>query len=132
MFVNAYPDFALGGITDIRSLVEQAKHGITLQPSDFLQVRSTLMGSERVYRLLTRLEVQFPGLADIAWRIHPVPGLSQAIDKVLNDRGEVRDSASPELAHIRSELQITQSRIQDRLRRYIASSGCSPISCRKL
>ncbi len=126
LFVNAHPDFALGGITDIRSFVEQAKHGITLQPSDLLQIRTTLMGSERVFKLITRLEVQFPGLADIAWRIHPVPGLTQAIDKVLNDRGEVRDSASPELAHIRNELNTTQARIQDRLRRYIASPDVAP------
>ncbi len=125
MFVNAYPDFALGGITDIRSLVEQAQHGVTLQPSDLLQLRATLMGAERVYRLFTRLEAQFPGLADIAWRIHPVPGLAEAIDKVLNDRGEVRDNASPDLARIRRELQQTQTRIQDRLRRYIASPDIS-------
>ena len=125
-FVDAYPDFALGGITDIRALVEQAQHGITLQPSDFLQVRSTLMGSQRVYRLLTRLDAQFPGLADIAWRIHPVPGLAEAIDKILNDRGEVRDSASPDLHRIRRDLQLTQTRVQDRLRRYIASPDISP------
>ncbi|MDF1515041.1 MAG: endonuclease MutS2 [Anaerolineae bacterium] len=124
-FIKAYPDFALGGITDITSLVEQAKHGVTLQPAEFLQVRSTLMGSQQVYRLLTRLDAQFPGLADIAWRIHPVPGLSESIDRILNERGEVRDNASPELNQIRRDLQITQTRVQDRLRRYIASPDIS-------
>jgi len=84
------PDFALGGIYDIRPLVTQAEHGVTLQPPDFLQVRGTLMGAANVRRILTRLETQFPGLADIAWRIHALSDLVDAIARVLDERGEVR------------------------------------------
>ncbi|HQE99773.1 MAG TPA: endonuclease MutS2, partial [Anaerolineae bacterium] len=94
----ARPDFALGGITDIRPWVEQARHEVLIMPREMLQVRDTLLGAERVYRVLTRLESQFPHLADIAWRITPQPQLVTAINRVLDERGEVRDTASPELA----------------------------------
>ncbi len=55
-----------------------------------------------------------------------MPGLAEAIARVLDDRGEVRDSASDELSRIRRELRITQDRVQDRLRRLIGSAEVAP------
>jgi DNA mismatch repair protein MutS2 len=126
LLLDARSDFALGGVHDIRPLAERAQHGVTLQPGDFLQARETLVGAARVRRILTQLETQFPGLADIAWRIHPLANLVEAIVRVLDDRGEVRDNASPELARIRRDLRVAQDRIQDRLRRLIASPDVAP------
>jgi len=124
--LKAHPDFALGGVMDIRSLGERARRGVTLQPSEFLEIRSTLLGAERIRRTLTRLETQFPSLADIAWRMESLPSLSDAIAKVLDDSGEVRDHASAELAKIRRELRSAQDRVQERLRRIISSSQVAP------
>ncbi len=124
--ITLMPDFALGGIYDIRPLVEQARHGVTLQPSEFLRVRGTLFGAANIHRKLTRLEPQFPGLADIAWRIHTLPALVEAVGRVISERGEIRDNASPKLARIRRELHIAQDRIQDRLQRMIASPEVAP------
>ncbi len=120
------PDFALGGIFDIRPLASQAEVGVMLQPSEFLQVRGTLLGAARVRRTLTHLETPYPGLADIAWRIHELPDLVEGIARVLDERGEVRDNASPELARIRRELHINMERVQDRLRRIISSPEVTP------
>ncbi len=124
--LDVHPDFALGGVSDIRPIAVRAQHGIVLQPTEFLEVRSTLMGADRVHRTLVRLETQFPNLADIAGRIQSLPGVSDAITRVLDDRGEVRDSASEELARIRRELRITQDRVQERLRRIVASPEVAP------
>jgi DNA mismatch repair protein MutS2 len=125
-FLESKPNFALGQIRDIRPLGEKASHGVTLQPEDLLRVRNTLKGAARVRGLLTRLEAQFPALADIAWRIQSMPSLIEAIDKVLDDRGEIRDNASPELARIRRELRVTQERVQSRLQNLISSSAIAP------
>jgi DNA mismatch repair protein MutS2 len=126
LLLDAHPDFALGGVHDVRPLAEQARHGVTLQPTQFLEVRSTLLGADRIRRVLTRLDQQFPALADIAGRIQSLPSLSDAIDRVLDDRGEVRDHASDELARIRRELNVTQDRVQERLRRIIGSPQVAP------
>jgi len=120
------PDFALGGINDIRPLASQAEVGVMLQPSEFLQVRGTLLGAARVRRTLTHLETPYPGLADIAWRIHELPDLVEGIARVLDERGEVRDGVSSELARIRRELHVTMERVQDRLRRIISSPEVTP------
>ncbi|MGC9347256.1 MAG: endonuclease MutS2, partial [Anaerolineae bacterium] len=124
--LDAHPDFALGGVHDVRPLAERARRGVTLQPSDFLRIRDTLIGAARVRRVLTRLEAQFPSLADIAWRMQELPGLSDSIVRVLDERGEVRDTASDALARIRRELRITQDRVQDRLRQLISSPEVAP------
>ncbi len=126
LLLEAHPDFALGGVRDIRPIAVRAQHGITLQPAELLEVRSTLIGADRVRKVVGRLETQFPMLADIAARIYALPGLAEAIARVLDDRGEVRDSASDELSRIRRELRVTQDRVQDRLRRLIASAEVAP------
>jgi len=113
------PDFGLGGVSDIRPLVERARHGATLLPTEFLEIKATCSGVGRVRRLLTSLDSRFPGLGDIAWRIEPLPALQEAIGRVLDDRGEVRDTASDDLGRIRRELRVTQSRLQDRLQRIL-------------
>ncbi len=124
--LNARSDMDLGGVSDLRFLVDRARHAATLVGSELLQVRDTLIAAERLARFFGRMEVQFPGLADIAGRIRPLPQLEEAISRVLDDRGEVRDSATPELARIRHELRVTQDRLQERLRRMISSSEVAP------
>ncbi len=119
----SHPDFVLGGVSDVRPLTDNARHGVTLDPSDLLRVRNTLLGADRVRKLLSRLDAQFPALADIAWRINDLRPLADEIARVLDERGEVRDTASPELARIRRELRISQERIQERLQRMISSSS---------
>lgn len=120
------PDFALGGISDIRPLVERARHSATLTPTEFLEIRATCLGVARVRRILTSMESRFPGLADIAWRMEPLPALTDAIARVLNDRGEVRDDASEDLGRIRRELRVTQARVQERLQHILTSPEVAP------
>ncbi|MBN1875427.1 MAG: endonuclease MutS2 [Anaerolineae bacterium] len=124
--LEARPDFALGGVRDVRPLAAQSQRGVVLQPSDLLTVRETMLRSALIHRTLSRLDVQFPGLADIAWRLHALPALTDAISRVLDDRGEVRDNASPELSRIRHDLHVAMDRIQARLRRLITSKEVAP------
>lgn len=124
--LEAHPEFGLGGIYDIRSVVKRARHGLTLDPTELLQVRDTLRAAQQVQRRITRLEAQFPSLADIAWRIVVQKPLIEAITRVLTDRGDIRDDASPELSRIRRDLEISQKRIRNKLERMLGSSSVAP------
>jgi len=124
--LEAHPEFGLGGISDVRPLVERARRGLTLDPTELLQVRDTLHAARQVRSRITRLEAQFPGLADIAWRIVVQKSLVEAVTRVLTDRGDIRDDASPELSRIRRELEISQKRILNKLDRMLGSSSVSP------
>lgn len=111
----------LGGVYDVRPLLTQAERGAVLLSPDLLEIRSTLVQARSLRATLTRLDHRFPNLADIAYRIEPVPHLADQIAQIVSERGEILDNASPTLARIRSEIKIAQGRLLDRLNRLVTS-----------
>ncbi|HIE38977.1 MAG TPA: endonuclease MutS2, partial [Anaerolineae bacterium] len=126
VLLEARPQITLGGVRDVRPQVEAARRGVVLPPTDLLDVRGTLTAARTLQRTLTRLKHQFPRLADIASRIAPCPDLIEAVDRCLDERGEVRDEASPRLARVRRELRTAHDRLLDRLQRIISSTKNRP------
>src|SRR5512135_534808 len=59
-------DVHLGGVHDLRPLVEQAVRGSVLVPQDLLDVRGTLQRARSLQRTLGRQEEQYPQIADVA------------------------------------------------------------------
>jgi DNA mismatch repair protein MutS2 len=124
--LDVRPDTTIGGARDVREKVAIAQRGATLTPADLLDIRSTLVSGRTLQRALTRLENQFPLLADIAGRIQPASHLIDEIDRCVDDRGEVHDNASPELARARREMRIAYDRLHERLQRLLSSSSVTP------
>jgi len=130
--LEASPETTLGGARDVRPQVEAAQRGATLPPPELLDVRDTLVAARNLHRTLTRLESQFPRLAQLAGQIQSCPGVITEINRCLDDGGpsgwggNVRDNASPELARIRRETRIAYDRIQDKLQRIIGSARNAP------
>ena len=112
---------SIGGAHDVRPLVERTERGLRLLPAELLDIQSTLEAGQRLKRALTRLRDPFPRLADHASGIEPCPHLIAEIARCINERGEVLDSASPELARIRREKAIAHQRLMDRLQGMISS-----------
>ncbi len=119
--LDSKPDATLGGAHDIRPLAKAAQRGATLPPPELLDVRDTLVAARNLHRTLTRLESQFPRLAHLANGIQLCPEIIAEINRCLDERGSVRDDASPELARIRREARIAHDRIQDKLQSIINS-----------
>ncbi len=84
--------------------------------ADLLDIRDTLVSGRNLRRALIRLSAQFPRLAEIASRIEPCSALIDEINRCLDERGNVRDSASAELARLRREVRIANDRLHDKLR----------------
>ena len=124
--LNAKPDTTIGGAHDVRPLVRAAQRGAVLPPPDLLDVRDTLVAARALHRTLSRLSSQFPHLARLASHIQLCPELINEINHCLDERGEVRDDASPELARIRREARIAHDRLQDKLQNIIQSPRNAP------
>jgi DNA mismatch repair protein MutS2 len=120
-FLAARNDAHLGGVRDVRPQLEQAERAATLLPADLLDIRQTLIKGRSLRRTLTGLAGQFPGLAVIAQRIEECGGVIAEIGRCLDERGEVVDGASPDLARIRAELVLAHRRLLDRLDRIVNS-----------
>lgn len=119
-------DISFGGVSDLRPLLDRAERGAVLLPPDLLEIKFTLQRARQLRTLLTRLEPSFPHLAEMTADIEPCDHLVEQIGHCINDRGDVMDSASPELARIRSELRIAQERLLSTLDRIIHSADIRP------
>jgi DNA mismatch repair protein MutS2 len=119
-------DVSLGGIHDVRPLVEQAARSAVLLPQELLDIRSTLIAGRDIHRTLSRLSNQYPLLSAIAARIVESAGVIAEIGRCIDDRGEVRDEASPHLETIRRELRLAHDRLQDKLARILTSPRNGP------
>jgi DNA mismatch repair protein MutS2 len=113
---------SVGGARDVRPLVERAWRGALLLPLELLEIRQTLIAARDLQRTITRLAEDYPRLADIAQRIEPCPGLVNEIGQAIEDSGEVKSNATPELARIRRELEVAHNRLLEKLNRLVTST----------
>jgi DNA mismatch repair protein MutS2 len=72
-------------------------------------------------------EHSFPHLAEIAIGLPNTYGLVDTISRVLSERGEVLDSASPKLGSLRREKKISHDRMMSKLQKYITDSKTTPM-----
>lgn len=117
---------SLGGIHDIRPSVRGAARGAILQPSELLDIHSTLRVGRRVRRVLGNLQGQAPLLADTAARIEPCEALGDEISRCINEQGEVVDYASARLARLRREMRTVHGRLMERLNRLVTNARYVP------
>ena len=120
--LSAKDNLGIGGARDVRPLVARAQRGAVLAALEMLEIRQTLIAARDLQRVIVRLEQEYPRLADIAQRIEECPGVVNEISRAIDDRGEVKSSASPNLARIRSEQEIAHERLMEKLNRVLASS----------
>lgn len=119
-------DIYFGGVTDVRPLANKAERGSILLPGELGEIRSTLLRARTFRNTLTRLSRQFPRLADMAFVIEPCEHVIGEISRCINERGEVSDNASSELARIRSQLRVAQERLLSTLDRLVQSEDLRP------
>ncbi|MEP0805951.1 MAG: endonuclease MutS2 [Chloroflexota bacterium] len=116
-------DVSIGGAHDIRPAVDLAARGGTLDPQQLLDVKSTLISCRELKKTFERKTDEYPRLAQIAAGLPETHGIVDAITRVLSDRGEVLDSASPKLATLRREVKIAHDRLMSRLQRYLTEAA---------
>ncbi len=116
-------DIGIGGAHDIRPAADLAARGGVLDPQQLLDVKSTLISCRELKKSLERKTDEYPRLAQIASGLPESHGIVDAISRVLSERGEVLDSASPKLATLRREIKIAHDRLMSRLQKYLTESA---------
>ena len=116
-------DAGIGGAHDIRPAVDLAARGGVLDPQQLLDVKSTLISCRELKKTFERKTEEYPRLSRIAAGLPETHGIVDAITRILSDRGEVMDSASPKLATLRREIKIAHDRLMSRLQKYLTDSA---------
>jgi len=116
-------DIGIGGAHDVRPAADLAARGGVLDPQQLLDIKSTLISCREIKKSLERKTDEYPRLAQIAAGLPESHGIVDAITRVLSERGEVLDSASPKLATLRREIRIAHDRLMSRLQKYLTESA---------
>ena len=119
LLISHYSDLSFQGAVDLRPMVDQTLHGITLEAMELLAIRNTLVISRNAKRVFEEHAPDALSLAGHAANLSEGLGLVDLINKTVSERGEVLDGASEALSRIRSEMKVTHARLMERLSRYL-------------
>src|SRR5919108_2533128 len=110
------PPPSLQQLADPRPLLDQvAQQGKILEPQDLLDLQFLLATARQIKRFFGRVAEQYPLLAALTEPMLFPESIERRIGQVVDSRGDVKDSASPRLQEIRSELRSTRERVRRRL-----------------
>ena len=112
----------VGAAHDIRPQADLAARGGVLDPHTLLDVKSTLISCRDLKKSFEKRAEEYPRLTQIVLGLPDTHGLVDAITRILSDRGEILDSASPKLGDIRRNLRVAQDRLMTRLQKYVTDS----------
>jgi len=101
-----------GGITDVTASMDRATPGAGASGEDFAAIAATLKGCAEVRAWGEQLGETAPLVRELIDRLGAFDGEIAAIERVVDERGEVRDSASDRLASIRRELESCHNQIR--------------------
>ncbi|MBN2305183.1 MAG: endonuclease MutS2 [Anaerolineae bacterium] len=121
--LEAHDNITVGGARDVRPEVARAERGVVIEPQALLDIRATLRQATTLRRILTRLRGQFPTLAAVAERLEECTALQGEIGRVLDDTGQVLDSASPKLARVRRDIRIAFDRLHSKLNNIVHNAN---------
>lgn len=124
--LEAKPATHLGGAHDVRPAIRRAEIGSVLTPGELLDIGSTLSAAARFRSAALKDDIDLPWLRRQAQRMAENRELLEALDATFSERGEILDSASPELRRIRAEIGGAQGRLMDRLNSMVASAENRP------
>ena len=104
-----------GGIYDLRTLLKKASMGAVLEIDELRSVMSTMCGMRNVKYFFRDLALDAPHLKAMAKPIEILGMVERHLKDTIDEHGNFRDDASPELRRITRELQTAQARVKDRL-----------------
>ncbi|WP_018249782.1 endonuclease MutS2 [Orenia marismortui] len=115
----------LGGIYDIRSSLSKVEKDIVIYGDELLNILNTLVTGHRLKNYFNNLldeDNEYYRIIKISKGISYFKELERSIKKAIDNRGEVKDSASSKLRDIRRSIRNTSDGIKDKLNSIINSS----------
>jgi DNA mismatch repair protein MutS2 len=122
LLLETRPSTHLGGAHDVRPAVRRAEVGAALTPEELIQIGGTLGASARVRSAVLKGEIEIPWLRSQAESMTENRPLVDTLEQTFSERGEILDSASPNLRRIRADIRSAQGRLLDRLNAMVTSA----------
>ncbi len=125
-FIETEEELPFSEIEDIRDIIDSARiEGAVLSPDKLLKIKGFLVLVKIIKKRLN--EDKYPILSNLSSQFSLLEELKDSIEKVIDDTGEVKDSASLELEAIRGEIRGLKRSITEKMRRLIFNPRMSRI-----
>jgi DNA mismatch repair protein MutS2 len=112
-----------GGISDIREILLRSGPPLRVTVEEMAAVGRALAGTHELASYLRDLPAERPELAHLAARVGDFRTVAERIGAVIDERGQVRDNASPKLAELRREISAATLQIDDTIARLLGDAG---------
>lgn len=106
----SYPP--MGGVYDVREHVRAAAFPTPLEADVLVRIADTLAATTDIRRWVERTLPVAPALSSLSERVADLSPIAATIREAIDERGEVRDYASPRLATIRSSIEDAKARVR--------------------
>ena len=124
-FLDIYGELPLCEVEDIIELVLSSRvEGSVFSVDKILKIRKFL-SIVRIIKLSVKKE--FTSLYSLVSKLSLLDEVKDAIDKVLDESGNVKDNASSELSHIRSSIRRIKGEISQRLKKILFDPKMSKV-----
>ncbi len=121
-------DFSKEDYPDIQPVLAKLRiEGAFLDVVEVVLLRQALAEIGAVVAFLLDRKERYPALYDRTRGIEPFPEIVRDIDRLVDSFGEVRDSASPELAQIRQAIREREGQAAKRLQQVLAAAKSAGI-----
>ena len=119
----------IGEQEDLRSIIDKiAVEGSYLMADECAVLLRALRGVSAIVGFIrSRREGTYPALRRMTERVQLFPELQREIERVVDDKGEVRSSASQELAEIRRAIREHEGQVAKRLQQVLQRAKASGI-----
>lgn len=115
--------FPSSNYIDASHHLDQAKiPGTFLSEEAFFDLVLSLKTILFAINFLKQKKDLYPGLFEVADQIFIDPALVKKISAIIDEKGEIKDNASPELSRIRSEISSQQNRLRKVLNQILQKS----------
>ncbi len=113
---------------DIRSSLEWAQHaGAALEGQKLLQILDVIALSRTLSTFFRRQAGGYDTLRDLPDTLLSFPTVEDALRRCLDETGQLKDEASPELRALRRRVRILSEEIEQRLQNVLRSSQAKDV-----
>lgn len=128
--IQSGENFPASNFTNIHSFLEKAKiEGTYLYEDEFHEIKLSLSTLSRCIEFFLDHEEDYPQLFQLLGLVNLNNDLLRAIERIIDEKGKIRNNASKELALIRSQIIYEENRLRkvlERIFREAKGKGFTP------
>lgn len=107
--------FPFGGAFNITAELKRAELGGVLEPLELQHIQTTAEAIRVMKAFLAENTEMAPVLADFGARMQIFSRLEKQIASVIDEHGEIKDTASPKLHGLRNAIVVAKNRVKEKL-----------------